>query len=69
MMETRSTEMGDDPKPVSIRISATPREVEAHCRRVRFIPRLPKRLVGRNALCPCGSGRKVKHCCLRRGGE
>ncbi len=23
--------------------------------------------VGRNDLCPCGSGRKFKHCCLRQG--
>jgi hypothetical protein len=26
--------------------------------------RLPK--VGRNQLCPCGSGKKFKHCCLRK---
>ena len=25
--------------------------------------------VGRNALCPCGSGKKFKHCCLRREEE
>ena len=24
--------------------------------------------VGRNAPCPCGSGRKYKHCCLRKDG-
>ena len=23
--------------------------------------------IGRNDACPCGSGRKYKHCCLRRG--
>lgn len=23
--------------------------------------------IGRNEACPCGSGRKYKHCCLRRG--
>jgi hypothetical protein len=30
--------------------------------------RQPKRAVGtrRNDLCPCGSGRKYKHCCMRR---
>jgi hypothetical protein len=22
--------------------------------------------IGRNALCPCGSGKKFKHCCLRK---
>lgn len=25
---------------------------------------LKKRTVQRNAKCPCGSGKKVKHCCL-----
>ncbi len=25
-----------------------------------------KKKVGRNDACPCGSGRKYKHCCLRR---
>ena len=25
--------------------------------------------IGRNDLCPCGSGKKYKHCCLSRGGE
>ena len=29
------------------------------------LPRVP--LVGRNAPCPCGSGKKFKHCCLRKG--
>lgn len=24
--------------------------------------------IGRNERCPCGSGRKFKHCCLRQGG-
>lgn len=22
--------------------------------------------IGRNVLCPCGSGKKFKHCCIRR---
>ena len=26
-----------------------------------------RKKVGRNDPCPCGSGRKYKHCCLRRG--
>jgi hypothetical protein len=26
----------------------------------------PARRVGRNDLCPCGSGRKYKHCCMRK---
>ena len=25
--------------------------------------------VGRNDPCPCGSGRKFKHCCLKRRGR
>jgi hypothetical protein len=25
-----------------------------------------KKLPGRNDLCPCGSGKKYKHCCLNR---
>ncbi|MCZ6516624.1 MAG: SEC-C metal-binding domain-containing protein [Gammaproteobacteria bacterium] len=25
--------------------------------------------VGRNAPCPCGSGRKYKHCCLAKSAE
>src|SRR5437016_4350378 len=25
---------------------------------------MAKQKIGRNALCPCGSGRKFKHCCL-----
>ncbi len=25
--------------------------------------------VGRNEPCPCGSGRKFKHCCLKRRGR
>lgn len=28
-----------------------------------------KQKVGRNEPCPCGSGKKFKQCCLRRGGE
>ncbi len=27
------------------------------------VPRPPRRKVGRNAPCPCGSGRKYKRCC------
>jgi hypothetical protein len=28
-------------------------------------PRVNPKAAARNALCPCGSGRKYKHCCLR----
>ena len=27
---------------------------------------LPSKKTGRNAPCPCGSGKKYKHCCLKR---
>ncbi len=30
----------------------------------RYLPALTEPAGGRNALCPCGSGRKFKHCCL-----
>jgi hypothetical protein len=34
----------------------------------RPLPRKPEvpRKVGRNDPCPCGSGKKFKHCCMRR---
>ena len=38
----------------------------------RSLLRLPssgRRHYGRNALCPCGSGKKYKHCCSSRAGE
>jgi uncharacterized protein YecA (UPF0149 family) len=36
-----------------------------------YKPRTYKRKtpkVGRNELCPCGSGKKFKHCCLAKKG-
>jgi uncharacterized protein YecA (UPF0149 family) len=39
----------------------------------QFMPRKPKQMVrehgkiGRNDLCPCGSGKKYKKCCLSSG--
>ena len=35
-----------------------------------LLPSLPRRRqgVGRNAPCPCGSGKKYKHCCLLKTG-
>ncbi|MBI2478818.1 MAG: SEC-C domain-containing protein, partial [Planctomycetia bacterium] len=30
---------------------------------------MARRNVSRNAPCPCGSGKKYKHCCLRKGFE
>jgi uncharacterized protein YecA (UPF0149 family) len=43
----------------SINKSAAPKPV---------LPKLKNRSkVGRNALCPCGSGRKYKRCCLNVG--
>lgn len=32
-------------------------------------PQAVRRIVGRNDPCPCGSGRKYKHCCGRRDGR
>jgi uncharacterized protein YecA (UPF0149 family) len=29
-------------------------------------PPRPKKKAGRNDPCPCGSGRKYKHCCMRK---
>ncbi len=38
-----------------------------HAVRKHLIPvQQPGATTGRNDLCPCGSGRKFKHCCLRR---
>jgi hypothetical protein len=30
-----------------------------------FFPFQPKPKIGRNEVCPCGSGKKYKHCCLK----
>lgn len=35
---------------------------DAHTQKVREYPR-----IGRNDLCPCGSGKKYKNCCLASG--
>ncbi len=44
--------------------------IYANCKKRHFAsshpPRLPK--VGRNDLCPCGSGKKYKKCCLQGAG-
>ena len=29
----------------------------------------PKKKIGRNAPCPCGSGKKFKRCCMRKQGD
>ena len=34
-------------------------------RRTKHIPKIINRKVGRNELCPCGSKKKYKHCCLK----
>jgi uncharacterized protein len=44
-------------------VSATAPGVE----RLEAMPKAPVRAVGRNDPCPCGSGRKYKHCCGRKG--
>ena len=37
---------------------------QARIREGRFQPRILKPEVGRNDPCPCGSGKKFKHCCM-----
>lgn len=38
------------------------------CRGKTYI--VPKETkIGRNDLCPCGSGKKYKKCCMEKGGE
>ncbi len=34
-------------------------------RKAKPLPIIIERKVGRNELCPCGSGKKYKHCCLK----
>lgn len=41
----------------------------ASARPERHAPRRSPPKIGRNAPCPCGSGRKYKHCCLRGAGS
>lgn len=36
-------------------------------RKIRTIIREYDKKVGRNDLCPCGSGKKYKNCCLKEG--
>ena len=43
-----------------------PDAVVEFCRAMSEAEKVRKR-VGRNAPCPCGSGKKLKRCCLYRG--
>lgn len=43
-------------------------EAEIRVAVMRRFTRMPASQVGRNEPCPCGSGRKHKHCCLGRAG-
>jgi hypothetical protein len=43
-------------------VAATRAEFEAY--RARFLPRRAEPKPGRNDLCPCGSGKKYKRCCM-----
>jgi uncharacterized protein YecA (UPF0149 family) len=54
-------------EPMSKRRKGYPSETEVK-RGVRIIQgkQLEEKL-GRNDLCPCGSGQRVKRCCLRSG--
>ena len=42
--------------------------IYAHCKKKHYLTELPLQVpkVGRNAPCPCGSGKKYKKCCLRK---
>jgi uncharacterized protein YecA (UPF0149 family) len=42
------------------------RRLRAQKQRARESTRGDGHTVGRNDPCPCGSGKKYKHCCLRR---
>ena len=47
----------------------TKKERKHHYRERKILPRLTPRVAekqpGRNDLCPCGSGKKFKKCCLK----
>ena len=52
----------------SIPLDAFPSETEPdYVPQPRLAPVHPQKKVGRNAPCACGSGKKYKHCCLRKG--
>ena len=43
-------------------------EIYSHCKKKHYTPMMmekPMAKVGRNAPCPCGSGKKYKKCCGR----
>ncbi len=42
--------------------------IYVHCREKEYTPKQPvqQRKIGRNAPCPCGSGKKYKKCCMRK---
>ena len=50
----------------SAEIAATPKPQVDETRPPLPIPRKAPLRVGRNEPCPCNSGKKYKHCCLRR---
>ena len=44
------------------------KEIYYHCRKRRYTAtktEVPRQKIGRNTLCPCGSGKKYKRCCGR----
>jgi hypothetical protein len=44
-------------------------KVISHAPRIReeSLSRMPRRKLPKNAPCPCGSGKKYKHCCYGKG--
>lgn len=60
-------------EPTAADLILTRRREEEAARRQRLLERklaptkATKKKVGRNDPCPCGSGRKYKQCCLKRG--
>jgi hypothetical protein len=44
----------------------TRQELEQTRSRLRSLPAMRRPKIGRNDACPCGSGRKFKHCCLNK---
>lgn len=56
--------LNDPEHPVHTRIPPRPSEAEEAWEAIKAVATMQAK-VGRNELCPCGSGRKFKRCCLR----
>ena len=60
-IKTRPFHGQEYPDPPKRQRPTRPAFVPGHPRSITAAPRL-----GRNSRCPCGSGKKFKHCCMRR---